>query len=469
MDEKRHGKRGGTIIPALLIALMAGAAPLSPAAVAAETASSTQQPQSSDVTSFMLDNGLQVVVIPDRRAPVVTHMLWYKVGSADEDPGKSGIAHFFEHLMFKGTKNHPAGAFSRRIAEIGGQENAFTSYDYTAYFQQVAPDALGTMMAFEADRMTNLILTDDVIGPERSVILEERNSRVESEPGSLLGEELDATLYQNHPYRIPVIGWMHEIEKLNRADAIDFYQRYYAPNNAVLIVAGDVEAGEVRRLAEETYGKVPRGPDLPPRIRPSEPEQNTARTVTLSDPRVSTPSFRKAWVVPSYTTAADGEAEALDLLSEILGGGPRSRAYEALVVEQGIASSAGAWYQSDALDETSFQIYASPRGAATLADVEKAMDAEIARIAGEGVTEAELAAAKKRYVRSLIFARDSQSGMARIYGSTLTTGGTIEDIEKWPDRIEAVTAEQVRDAARRHLDQSRSVTGYLLPAGGDRS
>ena len=468
MDHTRHGPRG--VLPALLIALLASAAPLTPAVAAAKAISATQtQQQSNAVTSFVLDNGLQVVVIPDRRAPVVTHMLWYKVGSADEAPGKSGIAHFFEHLMFKGTKNHPAGAFSREIAEIGGQENAFTSYDYTAYFQQVAPEALRSMMAFEADRMTNLILTDAVIGPERNVIIEERNSRVESEPGSLLGEELDATLYQNHPYRIPVIGWMHEIEQLNRADAIEFYQRYYAPNNAVLVVAGDVDADAVRQLAEETYGAVPRGPDLPPRIRPTEPEQNTARTVTLSDPRVSTPSFRKAWVVPSYTTAEDGEAEALDLLSEILGGGPRSRAYEALVVEQGIASSAGAWYQSDALDATSFQIYASPRGGATLQDIETAMDAEIARIAEEGVTDAELAAAKKRYVRSLIFARDSQSGMARIYGSTLTTGGTIEDIEKWPDRIEAVTAEQVREAARRHLDQSRSVTGYLLPAGGDRS
>lgn len=467
MDHTRHRMRGRRMLPALLIALLASAAPLAPAAGAA-TAIAAEQQQSGAVTSFVLDNGLQVVVIPDRRAPVVTHMLWYKVGSADEAPGKSGIAHFFEHLMFKGTKNHPAGAFSREVAEIGGQENAFTSYDYTAYFQQVAPDALGTMMAFEADRMTNLILTDDVIGPERDVILEERNSRVESEPRAILGEELDATLYQNHPYRFPVIGWMHEIEQLNRADAIDFYQRYYAPNNAVLIVAGDVDADTVRRLAQETYGAVPRGQALPPRIRPTEPEQNTARTVTMSDPRVSTPSFRKAWVVPSYTTAEDGEAEALDLLSEILGGGPRSRAYEALVVEQGIASSAGAWYQSDALDATSFQIYASPRGGATIEDVEKAMDAEIARVADEGVTEAELAAAKKRYVRSLIFARDSQSGMARIYGSTLTTGGTIEDIEKWPDRIEAVTAEQVRDAARRHLDQSRSVTGYLLPAGGDR-
>ncbi|RST87017.1 insulinase family protein [Aquibium carbonis] len=468
MHDTRYRARGRRVLPALLVALVAGAASLSPAAATAVQLSATQQP-SSEVSSFTLDNGLQVVVIPDRRAPVVTHMLWYKVGSADEDPGKSGIAHFLEHLMFKGTESNPAGVFSRRIAEIGGRENAFTSYDYTAYFQQVTPDALRSMMAFEADRMTNLILTDEVVAPEREVVIEERNSRVESEPRSLLGEEFDATLYQNHPYRIPVIGWMHEIEQLNRADAIEFYQRFYAPNNAVLIVAGDVEAEAVRQLAEETYGAVPRGPDLPPRLRPSEPEQNTARTVTLTDPRVSTPSFRKGWIVPSYTTAEKGEAEALDLLSEILGGGPRSRAYEALVVEQGIASSAGAWYQSGALDATSFQIYASPRGEATLEDVEKAMDAEIRRIADDGVTEAELAAAKKRYVRSMIFARDNQSGMARIYGSTLTTGGTIEDIASWPDRIEAVTAEQVQEAARRHLDFNRAVTGYLLPAAGDRS
>ncbi len=474
MKSNQTGMRGKPFLSAMLIALTVGVSPLPLAAqaFAAESpaaAETEQKKNDAEVSSFVLDNGLQVVVIPDHRAPVVTHMLWYKVGSADEAPGKSGIAHFFEHLMFKGTKNHTPGEFARRVAEIGGQENAFTSNDYTAYYQQVSPDALETMMSYEADRMRNLILTDEVIGPERDVILEERGSRIESEPGALLGEEMDATLYQNHPYRIPVIGWEHEIEKLNRVDAIDFYQRYYAPNNAVLVVAGDVDAEQVKRLAEATYGKIPRGPELPPRLRPTEPEQNTKRTVTMSDPRVSTPSVRKAWVVPSYTTAEPGEAEALDLLSEILGGGPRSRAYEALVVNEGIASGVGAYYQSDALDATSFQIYASPRGDATIDDVEKAMDAEIAKIVADGVTTEELDQAKKRYVRSLIFARDSQSGMARIYGSTLTTGGTIEDIEKWPDRIEAVTADEIQDVARRYLDQSRSVTGYLLPAEGERS
>ncbi|TWG97448.1 zinc protease [Mesorhizobium sp. J18] len=417
----------------------------------------------NEITDFVLENGLQVVVIPDRRAPVVTHMLWYKVGSADEQPGKSGIAHFFEHLMFKGTKNHKPGEFSARVAEIGGQENAFTSYDYTAYYQQVTPEALETMMHFEADRMRNLVLTDEVIEPERNVVIEERASRVETAPDSLLSEEIDATLYQNHPYGIPVIGWMHEIKKLNRADAIEFYNRYYVPNNAVLVVAGDVDAETVRDLAEKTYGKIPRGPDMEPRIRPQEPEQNTRRLVTLEDPRVGVPKFSKSWVVPSYESAEPGEAEALDLLSEILGGGVHSRLYRKLVVEEGIAASVGAYFQGTAIDDSSFTVYGAPRGEATLEEVEKATNAEIARIAADGVSEEELEMAKTRFVRSMIFARDSQSGMARIYGSTLATGGSVEDVREWPERIRAVTVEQIRNAAATYLEDSRSVTGHLLP------
>lgn len=427
----------------------------------------TAQEGDAAVVDFKLDNGLEVVVIPDHRAPVVTHMLWYRTGSADEAPGKSGIAHFFEHLMFKGTTNHGPGEFSARVAEIGGRENAFTSYDYTAYYQQVAPQELKVMMEFEADRMRNLVLTDEVIGPERDVIIEERNSRVENDPSALLGEEISATLYQNHPYRIPVIGWMQEIEGLNREDAIEFYGRYYAPNNAVLIVAGDVDADTVKTLAEETYGSIERGPDLPPRVRPVEPEQNTIRTVKLADERVGVPSYSKRWVVPSYTTAEPGVAEALDLLSEVLGGGVRSRIYQELVVKQGIAASAGAYYQSTALDDTAFAVYGSPRGETSLEDLEAAIDGEIAKVAEEGVSEDELEKAKKRFLRSMIFARDDQAGMARMYGATLTTGGTVEDIAEWPAKIEAVTAQQVKDAAR-WLDQKRSVTGYLLPEEGDR-
>jgi zinc protease len=419
--------------------------------------------QEQKVSSFQLDNGLEVVVIPDHRAPIVTHMVWYKIGSADEPPGKSGIAHFFEHLMFKGTSNHKAGEFGAQVAEIGGRENAFTSYDYTAYFQTVTPDALETMMGFEADRMRNLILTDDVIGPERDVILEERRSRVENDPEALLSEEVSATLYQNQPYRIPIIGWMHEIEKLNRVDAIDFYDKYYAPNNAVLIVAGDVEPDAVKAMAEKTYGKVARGPDLPARIRPVEPEQNTHRTVTMTDDRVSVPSFSVQWVVPSYNTAENGEAEALDLLSEILGGGVRSRLYQELIVDKGIASSAGAYFQGTMLDDTSFTVYGSPRGDAELETLETAVNAQVARIAKDGVSDAELEEAKTRFVRSMIFARDSQSSMANIYGQTLTTGGTVEEVAAWPDKIKAVSADQIKAVAAKYLVPERSVTGYLLP------
>jgi zinc protease len=417
----------------------------------------------SDISDFVLDNGMEVVVIPDHRAPVVTHMVWYKVGSADEPPGKSGIAHFFEHLMFKGTTNHKPGEFDAKVAEIGGSGNAFTSWDYTAFYQTVSPDALPTMMSYESDRMRNLILTDDVIGPERDVILEERRSRIENSPEALLSEEMDATLFQNQPYRIPVIGWMHEMEQLNRVDATAFYDKYYAPNNAVLVVAGDVDAATVKSLAEATYGKVPRGPVLPPRIRPTEPEQNTKRTVTLRDPRVSTPSFQKEWVVPSYHTARNGEAEALDLLSEILGGGARSRIYQELVVKTGIASGAGASYSGTFLDDTSFSIYGAPRGEAGIDQVEGAIDAEIVRIIRDGVTDSELEKAKNRYVRSMIFARDNQSGMANIYGGTLATGGTVADIAAWPDRIRAVTSDQVKAVAAKYLNPDRSVAGYLLP------
>ena len=422
-----------------------------------------------DISTFTLDNGLQAVVIPDHRSPVVTHMIWYKVGSADEVAGKTGIAHFLEHLMFKGTEKHPAGEFSRRVSEIGGSENAFTSYDYTAYFQQVSPDALPTMMEYEADRMRGLVLTDEVVAPERDVVIEERRSRIENDPAALMGEEVDATLFQNHPYGKPIIGWMHEIEKLNREDAIAFYNLYYAPNNAVLVVAGDVDPDTVRKLAEETYGKVERGPAIPPRIRATEPEQNTARTVSLTDPRVSLPTMQKNWVVPSYTTGKGTDAAALDLLSEILGGGVRSRLYQELVVRKGIASSVGAYYRGTALDDTVFTVYGAPRGDTERAELEAAIDAEISKIVRDGISEDELAKARNRFLRGVIFARDSQAGMARIYGSTLTTGGKVEDVANWPDQIKAVTAAEVQDAARRYLDFRRAVTGYLSPADGDRT
>ena len=417
-----------------------------------------------DVTTFTLDNGLEVVVIPDRRTPVVTHMIWYKVGSADETAGQSGIAHFLEHLMFKGTEKNPEGAFSHAVAELGGQENAFTSYDYTSYFQRVAREHLQTVMEFEADRMTGLRLTDEVVNPERDVVLEERRSRVDGDPSSQLGEAVAATLYVNHPYGTPIIGWEHEIEKLDRGHAIAFYDRFYTPNNAILVVAGDVSADEVRAAAQETYGRIARRADPGPRLRPREPEPRAARRVALADPRVRQPAVQRSYLAPSYETAKGERAYALDLLAQILGGGTTSRLYKALVVEKGLAANAGSWYQGDALDDGRFAVYASPRGAATLAELEIAIDREIARIGAEGPNPAELERAKTRLVADTIYAQDSQATLARIYGASLATGGSVKDVRDWPDRIRAVTADAIRDAARETLAKRRSVTGELLPA-----
>ncbi|TCQ75944.1 zinc protease [Ochrobactrum sp. BH3] len=429
--------------------------------------------KSEDISSFTLENGLKVVIIPDHRAPVVTQMIWYHVGSADEAPGKSGIAHFLEHLMFKGTKTYPAGEFSAKIAAIGGQENAFTSYDYTAYFQRVAPDALEMVMGYESDRMANLVLDEEAVTTEREVILEERRMRVDSNPAAMLMENTDAVLFYNHPYRVPVIGWRQEMEKLSLKDAVDFYQQYYTPNNATLVIAGDVTPERVRDLVMKTWATIPKRAEVLPRERPQEPVKHAARVVTLHDDRVSTPSFRVSWLVPSYSNekrfpnVKAGDAPALDLLSEILGGSLRSRLYQELIVKQGIASNTGASYDGDPLDDGTFSVYGSPQNGKTLADVEKAVDAEVARIIKDGVTQTELDQARNRFLKAVTFARDSQSGMARIYGSTLSIGQSIEDIQKWPDVIKGVTVEQIKDAASRYLVKNQSVTSYLLPPDTD--
>jgi zinc protease len=414
------------------------------------------------ITHFTLSNGLEVVVIPDHRAPVVTHMLWYKVGSADETAGKSGLAHFLEHLMFKGTAKNPSGRFSQVVATIGGQENAFTAADYTGYFQRVPRDKLKAMMEFEADRMTGLVLTDDVVRPELNVVLEEQNMRVANNPAARLGEQMDAALYLNHPYGRPVIGWRHEIEQLDREAALEFYRRFYTPNNAILVVAGDVTAAEIRTLAEETYGKVPRVAEIKPRLRPLEPAQQAARTVTLADPRVTQPTVSRYYLVPSSTTARPGESEALDVLAHILGRGSNSRLYQTLVVDKGIAVNAGTSYDGTALDTTRLSVYGTPKPGTSLPELEAAIDAVLAEVVEKGVTAEELDRAKSRLLADAVYANDNQRMLAQWYGASLATGSTVDQIREWPDRIRLVTAEAVRDAARRWLDKERSVTGYLI-------
>src|ERR1700693_5528222 len=329
--------------------------------------------------SFTLPNGLQVVVIPDHRTPVVTEMIWYKVGSADETPGKSGLAHFLEHLMFKGTAKHPAGEFSQTVLRIGGNENAFTSTDYTGYFQRVPREQLAKMMEFEADRMTGLILKDENVLPERDVVLEEYNMRVANNPEARLTEQIMAALYLNHPYARPVIGWHHEIEKLNREDALAFYRRFYAPNNATLVIAGDVDANEVRPMAERTFAKVAAQPAIPARrVRPQEPEPVAPRTVTLADPHVEQPSVKRRYLVPSAATAAAGESPALDVLAQLMGSGNNSYLYRALVVDKPLAVNAGAGYQGTSLDPSQFSISASPKPGVEFSQIEQVIDHVIA-------------------------------------------------------------------------------------------
>ncbi len=414
-----------------------------------------------NAVEFTLDNGLNVVVIPDRRAPVATHMIWYRVGSADEAPGQSGIAHFLEHLMFKGTPDNPDGAFSTRVAEIGGEENAFTTPDYTAYFQRVAKEHLPEMMAKEADRMVNLVLTDEVVAPERDVVREERRSRVENNPGSKLGEALMASLYRNHPYGRPVIGWMHEIEALNREAALAFYKRYYTPNNAVLVIAGDVSPEDVRALAETTYGKIPARLDGVRAKRPEEPPSVGPRTVTVRDDKVREPTVQRAYLAPSSTTASGPQSAALDLLADILGGGPTSRLYDTLVRGSARATHAGAYYQSGGVDDTRFIIYGLPASGVSLDDLESDIDGVIATIIDKGVDAAELERAKRSVLARAIFSQDSQQALARIVGSSLMTGRSLADVQSYPETIQAVSADDVKAVAAAYLDIDRSVTGYL--------
>jgi zinc protease len=432
------------------------------AALAAAFAASAHAGIGPQITNFTLSNGLEVVVIPDHRAPVVTHMVWYKVGSADETPGKSGLAHFLEHLMFKGTAKNPSGRFSQVVATIGGQENAFTAADYTGYFQRVPRDELKDMMEFEADRMTGLVLTDDVVRPELNVVLEEQNMRVANNPAARLGEQMDAALYLNHPYGRPVIGWRHEIEQLDREGALEFYRRFYAPNNAILVVAGDVTPEEIRTLAQETYGKVPRVAEIKPRLRPQEPVQEAARTVTLADPRVTQPSLTRYYLVPSSTTARPGESEALDVLTHILGRGSNSRLYQTLVIDKGVAVNAGAGYDGTAVDNTRLSVYGTPKPGTSLPQLEEAIDAVLAGIVENGVTAEELDRSKNRMIADAVYANDNQRMLAQWYGASLATGATVEQVRTWPDRIRDVTADAVHEAARRWLDKRRSVTGYLV-------
>ncbi|MDF2233703.1 pitrilysin family protein [Albimonas sp. CAU 1670] len=456
----RLRSRGLRAAPAL--AVLASAVSLTAALVAAPAGAEPR------TTTFELDNGLRAVVIEDHRAPVVTHMVWYRIGAADEPPGKSGIAHFLEHLMFKGTDEIPDAAFSKIVAANGGQDNAFTSRDYTGYFQRIAADRLGLVMKMEADRMRDLVLTDAQVTPERQVIIEERNSRTDTNPGAIFGEQRDAALYMNHPYGIPIIGWRQEMEGLTRQDALDFYKTYYAPNNAILVVAGDVTPEEVERLAKEWYGPLAPTPDLPERARPMEPPQLAERRLIYEDARIGQP-----YVMREYLTIArrddQAKAAALQVLADVLGDGINSRFSQAMVVGGGVALQAGAWYSGDWRDYGEFGLYVVPSPGHTLQEGEDAMDATLADfLASGGPTEEELARIKMGYRSAEVYRQDSQMALAREYGQALASDYTLEQIKDWPDLLQAVTAQDVMAAAQEVFDKRRSVTGWLRkPAGAD--
>lgn len=419
------------------------------------------------VTTFELDNGMQVIVVEDHRAPVVQHMVWYRAGAADEPRGSSGVAHFLEHLLFKATDTMAAGEFSAVVAANGGQDNAFTSYDYTAYYQRVAADRLELMMKMEADRMVNIRLTEADIVTERDVILEERNQRIENNPNALFAEQMGATQYINHRYGAPVIGWMHEMEELDMEDALSFYRTYYAPNNAILVVSGDVDPAEVRRLADTYYGAITANPDLPGRYRTREPEHSAERRLTFADARVAQPYVRRAYLAPERDPGDQETAAALVLLAEVLGGGTTSFLAERLQFDTPITVYTGAGYSDVSLDDTSFVLIAVPAEGIGLTEVEEAMDAALAEFFEVGVDAAHLDRIKMQLRAAEIYERDNVAGIAQKYGRALSSGLTVQDVQDWPRILQEVTSKDIMAAAEQVLHRDRSVTGWLTRNGED--
>jgi zinc protease len=414
------------------------------------------------VTHFTLDNGMDVVVVEDHRAPVVQHMVWYRAGSADEPKGASGVAHFLEHLLFKATGTMEAGELSATVAANGGRDNAFTSYDYTAYFQRVAADRLELMMQMEADRMVNIRLTESDIITERDVIIEERNQRVENNPQSLFNEQMGAGQYLNHRYGVPIIGWMHEMETLDLDDALSFYDIYYSPNNAVLVVSGDVDPENVRELAEKYYGAIPANPALPERLRTIEPPQRAERRLTMRDARVAQPYVSRSYLAPERDSGAQEQAAALTMLSEVLGGGQTSVLTEKLQFESQIAVYSGVFYNGMSLDDTTFDVVVVPSAGVSLQEAEDAMDAAIAEFMETGVDSEQLDRIKMQLRAAQIYARDNVDRIANRYGRALTSGLTVADVQAWPDLLQAVTEDDIMQAARDVFDRNASVTGWLM-------
>ena len=416
-----------------------------------------------DVTTYMLDNGMEVVVIEDARAPVVVHMLWYKVGSADEPVGASGVAHFLEHLLFKATDVLESGEFSATVAANGGSDNAFTSYDYTAYFQRIASDRLELMMQMESNRMNNLRITAADVETERQVVLEERNQRTENSAGALAREQFRAAQFQNHRYGVPIIGWKHEMEQLDLTDALDFYDLYYSPNNAVLVVAGDVKPDEVLALAEQYYGVIPAEANLPVRERPQEPPQRAERRITYVDQRVSQPYLVRSYLAPERDPGAQTEAAALVFLADLLGGSSFTSALgQALQFDTQTAIFTSASYDGSNLDSGTFSLVVAPSEGISLSVAEAAMDETVAAFMDAPIDPERMESIRTQLRASEIYAKDNVQGLARRYGAALTQSLTIADVQAWPDILQAVTEDDIKAVAAKVFNRDQSVTGWVV-------
>lgn len=427
-------------------------------ALTPQPARANEQP----IEHFTLKNGMEVYVLPNPRVPAVNHTLWFKVGSADDPPGKSGLAHYHEHMMFQGTAQHGKGEYSQIIARNGGRENAFTSYDTTGYYVSIAKEKLPLVMELEADRIAHLIPGPEDALKEREVIIEERRARIENNPGALFDEQLDAALLLNHPYRLPVIGWMHEMQTLSLQDVMNFHSRYTQAGNAILVLTGDITVQEAKALAEKYYGALPAG-EKPDRHWKSEPSSRTERVLTMRHADVKQPGWTLRFLAPTLVAGDTAQALPLTVLSYILGGGRTSRLYQSLVVEQKIATEAASGYNAFSIGPTALGIDVTPAAGQAMAAMRPAVRRELDKIAREGVTAQELSRAKTLLKADAIYGREGLQEMGQIIGWMLVIGLPADMFNRWPAMIDAVTAEQISQAAKAVFKDESSVEGWLLP------
>lgn len=416
----------------------------------------------SNVTSFSLENGMRVVVIEDHRAPVVTHMVWYRAGASDENSGKSGVAHLLEHLLFKETENVGNGEFSQTVAALGGSDNAFTSQDYTAYYQRVSKQYLDLMMYYESDRMKNLKISELDFNTEVKVVIEERSQRTDSKPGALFNEQNMASLYLNHPYGVPIVGWRHELEDLDREDVINFYKTYYSPNNAILIVSGDVDPENVQILANKFYGSLENTIYLGVRKRPAEPPQIVERRLIFEDERVSQPYITRTYLAAERDPGQQREAAALTLLADLIGSdGIQSILGKTLQLDNKKAIYTNAYYNGLSYDDTNFSLIVVPNIDVTLLDIEVELDKVINTFISNGIDEDHLERIKFQYKAQQIYSLDSAYSQARRFGVALTSGLTIEDVLAWPKIIQDIKSSEILAAAVSLFKKESSVTGWI--------